>query len=336
MKDRKCFFISIFALSLMLQPLPLVTNTITIASGASLNKVVASQGQPASALDRGYRTGYSDGYQAGWRDALNRATRDASNKQDYIRADRAYAASYGSLEDYRDGYQQGFEAGYDTGYDRRGFDSTIPADLARRSSGHARRQTSIDSGADPSGTPAVMTRGAILIPDNTTMRIELLHSLSTDASLRGDRFEARVLEPQQYEGATIEGRVASVRRPGKVRGTAELQLAFDQIRFTNNQAAPFSAQVMQVISHDEDAVGDVDREGGVRGKDSTRDDVKKVGSGAAIGAVIGAITGGGKGAAIGAVIGGAVGTGGAIASRGKDVRLERGQRLMIRTSGDTR
>nr|MBA3442118.1 OmpA family protein [Pyrinomonadaceae bacterium] len=46
--------------------------------------------------------------------------------------------------------------------------------------------------------------------------------------------------------------------------------------------------------------------------------------------------GGGKGAAIGAAIGGAVGTGGAIATRGKEVRLERGQRLLIRTSGDTR
>lgn len=324
----------------MLHPLPLVANVVAGANVASLNKSVAQQ-QEASALDRGYRTGYSDGYQAGWRDALNRATRDARNKQEYIQADRAYVAAYGPLEDYRDGYQQGFEAGYDTGFDRRGFDSTAPVNLTRRgssSSSNGSRQTSIadgDTGADSSAT-TVTPRGAILIPGNTTMRIELLHSLSTDASMRGDRFEARVLEPQQHEGAIIEGRVTSVRRPGKVRGTAELQLTFDQIRLTNNQVAPFNAQVMQVLDHGEDTVGDIDREGGVRGRDSTGDDVKKIGTGAGIGAIIGAITGGGKGAAIGAVIGGAVGTGGAIASRGKEVRLERGQRLLIRTSGDTK
>lgn len=340
MKNRKCFYLILFfAAQLMLHPLPLVAKVVAGANVASLNKSVAQQ-QQASALDRGYRTGYSDGYQAGWRDALNRATRDARNKQEYIQADRAYVAAYGPLEDYRDGYQQGFETGYDTGFDRRGFDSTAPADLARRGgSSNESRQTSIadaDTGAADSSATTVTPRGAILIPGNTPMRVELLHSLSTDASMRGDRFEARVLEPQQYEGAIIEGRVTSVRRPGKVRGTAELQLTFDQIRLTNNQVAPFNAQVMQVLSQDEDTVGDIDREGGVRGRDSTGDDVKKIGTGAGIGAIIGAITGGGKGAAIGAVIGGAVGTGGAIASRGKEVRLERGQRLLIRTSGDTK
>ncbi len=61
-----------------------------------------------------------------------------------------------------------------------------------------------------------------------------------------------------------------------------------------------------------------------------------MGAGAGIGAIIGAIAGGGKGAAIGAVIGGGLGAGGAITSRGKDVRLERGQELLIRTSTETR
>ena len=50
-----------------------------------------------------------------------------------------------------------------------------------------------------------------------------------------------------------------------------------------------------------------------------------------IGAIIGAIAGGGKGAAIGAVIGGGVGTGGVMTQRGKDIRLEPGQQLRIRT-----
>ena len=62
----------------------------------------------------------------------------------------------------------------------------------------------------------------------------------------------------------------------------------------------------------------------------------KVGASAGVGAIIGAIFGGGKGAAIGAAIGGAVGTGGVLTSRGKDIRLDHGQHLRIRTSNETR
>jgi hypothetical protein len=63
--------------------------------------------------------------------------------------------------------------------------------------------------------------------------------------------------------------------------------------------------------------------------------VAKVGAATGIGAIIGAIAGGGKGAAIGAAIGAGVGTGGAISSRGSDIRLPAGQQLKIRTSNYT-
>ena len=50
---------------------------------------------------------------------------------------------------------------------------------------------------------------------------------------------------------------------------------------------------------------------------------------------IGAIVGGGKGAAIGAAIGASVGTAGVLTTRGKELRLDRGQQLKIRTATDT-
>jgi hypothetical protein len=74
----------------------------------------------------------------------------------------------------------------------------------------------------------------------------------------------------------------------------------------------------------------------VRGRDSTKDDVAKVGAATGIGAIIGAIAGGGKGAAIGAAIGGGLGAGGVLTGRGKDIRLERGQQLKLRTANDAR
>jgi hypothetical protein len=164
------------------------------------------------------------------------------------------------------------------------------------------------------------------------MLVELQSRLSTDVSQKGDRFEARVLEPQEFAGAVVAGRLRDVQRAGKAKGRALLQLDFDQIRMPNGDWQDFSAQVTEVISTGEDTVGEVDPEGGVRGKSTTKDDVTKVGAAAGVGAIIGAIAGGGKGAAIGAVIGGSAGGAGVMTQRGKDIRLEPGQQLRIRAT----
>src|ERR1043165_6802590 len=66
------------------------------------------------ALQRGYRTDYSDGYMAGYRDVIDNAAKSPARHNEYTKADRAYSKDYGVLDDYRDGYQQGFEIGYGT------------------------------------------------------------------------------------------------------------------------------------------------------------------------------------------------------------------------------
>ena len=166
------------------------------------------------------------------------------------------------------------------------------------------------------------------------MRIELLSNLSTDASQKGDRFQARVIEPKEFAGATIEGQVTSVKRPGRVKSTAELQLSFNEIRMPDGRSSRLSAQVIEVIPGGGQGVGKVDQEGGVQGKGSTKNDVEKVGAAAGIGAVIGAIAGGGVGAAVGATIGAGVGTAGVLTERGRDISLYQGQQLRIRTAGE--
>lgn len=327
------------------------TLTLTLACTLMVTALVAvpvSAQDPqtdnqATALMRGYRTGYSDGFPTGMQDSRSNGTRDFRNKADYQRADRAYVPSWGPPEEYRDGYQQGFEAGYNAGFDRRPFDSSIPADLHRRGddatvSGPVDSNTSsgpVTVGPATTGqttTSAATTGNTVLIPRDTLMRIELLNNLSTDASQNGDHFQARVIEPKEYEGATLEGRVTRVKRPGRVNSNAELQLSFDQIRLPDGRVSKISAQVIEVISGN--GVGKVDSEGGVQGRDSTKDDVKKVGVAAGIGAVIGAIAGGGVGAAVGATIGAGVGTAGVLSQRGRDIRLSHGQHLRIRTAGD--
>ena len=290
----------------------------------------------ASAIMRGYRTGYSDGYQAGVNDLANNAARDFRNKTEYERGDRAYNSNYGPLAEFRDGYQQGFEVGYGAGFDRKPFDSSIPADLRRRTEDSTVNYP-IDQNKSPdpvSQQPQRSQTVVLTIPRDTIMRVELLGNLSTDASQKGDQFQARVIEPKEYEGATIEGRVVSVKRAGRARSTAQLQLSFDEIKFTDGHTSKMSAQVIEVIRNGGEGVGKVDSEGGVQGTNSTKGDVQKVGAAAGIGALIGAITGGGVGAAVGATIGAGVGTAGVLSQRGSDIQLYRGQQLRIRTAGD--
>jgi len=336
----------------MRNPTRILATLIVFALAAlAASSAAFGQAQSIGALERGYRTGYSDGYQGGYSDSTQHLTRDYKNKDEYRSADRAYASSYGALEDYRDGYQQGFEAGYDAGFDHRSFDSTIPTNLSKRgtvdnSQGVSQSGTPLPNDDDNSNSSAsssnsssngsssgpVNTGNASYIPANTVLRVELLTNLSTDATQKGDPFQARVIEPAEYKDAMIEGHVSRVKHPGKVKGNAELQLSFDKISM-NGRWTTFTAQMIEVEdTGTSEGVGEVDQEGGVKGKDRTKDDVAKVGASTGVGAIIGAIFGGGKGAAIGAAIGGAVGTGSVITTSGKDIQLVHGQQLRIRTA----
>ena len=326
--------------------LPLVVLLSICVSG--LLAIVPAGAQGTTALERGYRTGYSDGYTAGFKDVSDGAARDYQNKEDYQQANRSYNNVWGPIEDYRDGYQQGFEAGYTAGFERQQFNSTLPTGLRRRgttsnqsvdvnvntpaqsNTNVPESSTNVPESADTQVTPS----GSLSIPRNTILALELLTPVSTDASQRGDRIQARVIEPQEFAGYIVEGRVAQVKRPGKVKGVAEIQLAFDQIRTPDNRTATLNAELLEVVPMGGEDTN-VDSEGGVKGSDSTKDDAAKVGAASGIGAIIGAIAGGGKGAAIGAIIGGGAGTAGVMTQRGKDIRLERGQHLKIRTSTDT-
>ena len=328
--------------------LPLVVLLSMCVSG--LLAIVPVRAQGTTSLERGYRTGYSDGYTAGFKDISDGAAKNYQNKEDYQRADRSFNEAWGTIEDYRDGYQQGFEAGYSAGYEQQQFDSTLPTGLRRRGTTAAvstdaagdnqtapanttnpANSTTADSNGDLKATPI----GSLSIPRNTVLALELITPVSTDASQRGDRIQARVVEPAQYSGYIVDGHIAQVKRPGKVKGVAQLQLAFDQIRSPENRTAELHAELIEIAPMGGDNEPQVDSEGGVKGRDSTKDDAAKVGAASGIGAIIGVIAGGGKGAAIGAIIGGGAGTAGVMSQRGRDIRLDRGQQLKIRTSTDT-
>lgn len=134
--------------------LSVLLSTLAIG-GAMVNTVSAQDSGTGVALQRGYRTGYSDGYMAGYRDTIDSVARDYVRHADYSKADRAFNKDYGTIDDYRDGYQQGFEAGYDTGYERRSFEQALPTGLAKR--GIRRQQEPVPSTATTGELEAVNT-----------------------------------------------------------------------------------------------------------------------------------------------------------------------------------
>lgn len=312
------------------------------------------------ALQRGYRTGYSDGYMAGYRDTIDSLARSYTRHEDYVKANRAYAKDYGSLEDFRDGYQQGFESGYDTGFERRSFEANLPTELKRRGStigsttNLATNTTPTDItqttngaitvGVPATTTPAVTTEpqtypayssATYLIPRDTELILELQDDLSTERSREGDKFTAKVVSPSEIAGATIEGRVAKITAPGRIKRRSELALSFDRIILNDTRWSNFSAQLIEVMPVKGDNVKRVDNEGMAIGKSSIKGDAIKVGAATGTGAVIGGVVGGPVGVAVGAGMGAAFGVGAVVIERGKHVRLGRNQQVRIKTAYET-
>lgn len=368
-RDLRALFLSIGLISLIVP-----TALVTPAFG---------QTNEVSALQRGFRTGYSDGYMSGYRDSIDGQMHDVTRHAEYVRAERAYSSQFGPLVEYRDGYQQGFESGYLTGYERRSFESTIPTGLKPRGVAPAATQQaepvytntasvyqsashiSPDSSAKIEAEPQVQTTQAvsadrpaatdsvnntptstspvatfdngpvIVIPSETELILELQDDLNTDSSREGQKFTARVISPAEIAGATIEGRVARLQKPGKVKRRSEMLLSFDRIVLNENRWSNFNGTLMEVMAVKGDNVKRVDLEGTAVGQSSIKSDVVKVGGATGAGLVVGGIVGGPVGAAVGAGMGAAFGVGAIVIERGKHIRLNRNQQVRIKTGYET-
>lgn len=320
----------------------------------TLNLAILGQAQdPRVALQRGYRTGYSDGYMAGYRDSIDSMNKEYSRHAEYGRADRAFNADYGQKEDYRDGYQQGFESGYETGFEKRSFESTLPTNLKRRGATTPlaqMAQTSYDpTPANSSDSTSVKpstgqnndqyysnanipANSTVLIPRDTEFILELDNDISTDTSKEGERFTARIISPNEISGATVEGRIAKIRKPGKIKRRSEILLSFDRINIGNSRWSNFSATLTEVMPIKGDNIKLVDNEGTAIGNSSLKKDAIKVGAATGTGLVIGAIAGGPVGAAVGAGVGAAFGVGAVVIERRNHIRINRSQQLRIKTN----
>lgn len=172
------------------------------------------------------------------------------------------------------------------------------------------------------------------IPDGVSMKLRLNDQINTRTNKEGDRFTAVVLDPSDYADAVIEGHIAKLTKSGKASGKTELALAFDTIRLRDGRSGKMAAQVEKI--YESEKVKTVDEEGNVETSNRTKDTAVRGVGGAALGAIIGGIAGGGKGAAIGAAIGGGVGVGSVYIEGGKEMVLEPGTEMLVRTAAPAR
>lgn len=140
--------------------------------------------------------------------------------------------------------------------------------------------------------------------------MRLVDSLNSETAVQGQTFHASLDSPLSYEGdvavpkgADVEGHIVEVKSAGKFAGQSTLVLQLDRI---SSGGKYYSLQTDQWK-----------KDGSSRGKNTA----EKVGAGAGIGAIIGAIAGGGKGAAIGAAAGGGLGGGVQAATKGQQIKL---------------
>lgn len=291
---------------------------------------------PSNTVEQGYVVGYNEGYLTGKSDYNANAAKDHQRSTIYQDATRGYEKRFGDLAEYQRGFKAGYEIGYNDGYLGREKNEKMPANLNTKAPVVAENPSAAPmapANAPAPTRPRTPNKPRYSIAPDTTVRLRLDTPISTKTNQEGDKFTAFVVEPLEYESATIEGHIAKLKRSGKLTGQTELTLEFDRIIFKDGTSSEFRAQVERVLANEK--VKTIDEEGNVQSGNTTKDTTIRSAGGAAIGAVIGAIGGGGKGAAIGAILGATVGAG-SVFIQGKDLMFDPGTEIQVRTIGPKR
>ncbi len=161
--------------------------------------------------------------------------------------------------------------------------------------------------AAPTATSVAKTRA---VPAGTRLLVRTIDAVDSDRNQIGDKFKATLEEPLIVgevtvapKGADVYGRLTEATQAGRIQGRSELRLELTGI-VINGQTIGIST-------------GDYAVSGSSRGATTA----KRVGGGAALGAIIGAVAGGGKGAAVGATVGAGAGTAVQAMTKGEQVHV---------------
>jgi hypothetical protein len=180
--------------------------------------------------------------------------------------------------------------------------------------------------------PQQAEKGPWIVPAGSKIPVQLKQAISTKNARPGDPIYGQTTFPVIVNGRVmipggtfVQGVVDSVKRAGRIRGTAELQFHLTNLLYPNGYLLDMAAAVEQVPG---DESSHMEEPGTLKHDSEKGKDVERIGRGAAEGAAIGgtagAISGTARGVGIGGLSGIAAGSLIAMLARGSDLRFEAG------------
>jgi len=191
--------------------------------------------------------------------------------------------------------------------------------------------------AAPAAQPTAPVHGGkIEVPGGTHIPLVLHNGISTRSARPGDPVYFETLFPIMINGQVaipagsyVSGEVTQSKRPGRVKGRAEIALKLTTMILPNAYMVNLNASPSNAGTGGGETVNG---EGTVVGDSDKASDVATVAKTTAAGAGIGGIARGGEGAGIGAGIGVAAGLAAVLLSRGPEAELPRGSTVEVVTN----
>lgn len=206
----------------------------------------------------------------------------------------------------------------------------------------AQQEPKLKSRIDVPGTgsrPDFKTEnGMWIVPAGTKIPIQLRQPISTKDARPGDAIYAQTTFPIASggnlvipAGTWVQGVVDSVKRAGRIKGTAELQFHLTTLIYANGYTVDIAAAIDHVPGGSDTSMKEP---GTVKQRSEKGKDLERVGSAASTGGQIGALTGAAasrsiRGIGMGGLTGIAAGTLIAMLARGSDVKFDTGAAVEI-------
>lgn len=174
----------------------------------------------------------------------------------------------------------------------------------------------------------------LVVPAGTRLSMVLHNSISTRNARPGMAVYLETIFPVALDnrivipaGSYVSGEIVEAKRPGRVKGRAELMLRLNKLILPNGYTADFNASPENAGTGGNESV---DEEGKVKGDTDKGSDVGTIATTTSIGAGIGSVaTRSAKGAGIGAAAGAGAGLLAVLFSRGPEAELPRGSTLDV-------
>jgi hypothetical protein len=170
------------------------------------------------------------------------------------------------------------------------------------------------------------------VPAGTQVLLHLRSPIDTKTAKVGDGVYCQTSFPVTQDnvavipaGTYVKGKIAQVKRAGKIKGRAEILFNFTTMIFPNGYTIDLPGALENAPGSRNSTV--TDKEGTVKADSQKGKDAGTVAKTGATGAVIGAVAAGGKGAGFGGLAGAAVGLGQVLFTRGQDVRIDQNTAL---------